>query len=43
MDTTPCKQTKTLTLHEYTAKNHCEIAHIVGVNQSTVSRIVKQA
>ena len=43
MDTTPCKRTKILTLHEHTAKNQREIASIVGVNQSTVSRILKQA
>ena len=43
MDTTPRKRTKILTLHEHTAKNQREIASIVGVNQSTVSRILKQA
>ena len=43
MDTTPGKRTKILTLHVHTAKNQREIASIVGVNQSTVSRILKQA
>ena len=43
MDTTPRKRTKILTLHEHTTKNQCEIASIVGVNQSTVLRILKQA
>ena len=43
MDTTSRKRTKILTLHEHTAKNQCEIASIVGVNQSTVSQILKQA
>ena len=43
MDTPSRKQTKMLTLHEHTEKNHREIAGIVGVNQSTVSRLLKQA
>ena len=43
MDTTPRKRVKILTLHEHTAKKQREIASIVDVNQSTVSRILKQA
>ena len=43
MDTAPRKRTKILTLHEHTAKNQCEIASIVGLNQSTASQILKQA
>ena len=43
MDTIPRKRTKILTLHEHTTKNQSKIAKIMGVNQSTVSRILKQA
>ena len=43
MDTTPRKQTKILTLLEHMEKNQCEIASIVGENQSTVLRLLKQA
>ena len=43
MDTTPRKRVKILTLHEHTAKKQREIASIVDANQSTVSRILKQA
>ena len=42
MDNTPRKRTKTLTLHEHTAKNQSEIAKIMVVDQSTVSHILKQ-
>ena len=43
MDTTPRKRTKILTLQEHTEKNQCEIASIVGANESTISRLLKQA
>ena len=43
MDTTPRKRTKIMTLHEHTTKNQSEIAKIVGMNQSTVTRILKEA
>ena len=43
MDTTPRKRTKILTLYEHATKIQSEIAKIMGVNQSTVSQILKQA
>ena len=41
MDVTPRKRAKILTLKEHTSKNQHEIAKECGVNQSTVSRILK--
>ena len=42
MNTTPGKRIKILTLHKHTEKNQCQIDSTVGVNQSTVSQLLKQ-
>lgn len=42
MDTSPRKRSKIVTLHEYTSKTQREIANEVGVNQSTVARIINK-
>ena len=42
MDITPKKRTKILTLKEHCNKSNREIARIVGVNHTTVSRIIKR-
>jgi len=41
MDVTPKKRSKILTLSEHTSKTQRDIAKTCGVNQSTVSRILK--
>ncbi len=42
MDVSPRKRSKIVTLHEHTAKTQREIAAEVGVNQSTVARIISR-
>ncbi|XP_076339233.1 uncharacterized protein LOC143240532 [Tachypleus tridentatus] len=41
MDVTPRKRTKIVTLHEHTGMTYREIADVVGVSLSTVSRVIK--